>query len=66
MNPLSQAGWVWECLEADISPEKVQIVIGWMQGGKTTEGNGLLTKFYSQFGELLALKLTALFSDSTT
>lgn len=34
-------------------------------GGKTPGADGLPTKFYSQFGELLASKLTALISDFT-
>lgn len=53
-------------LEVDISLDEVQVAIGQLQGGKTPGADGLLTEFYSWYVELLAPKLTALFSGSTT
>lgn len=50
-------------LDADITLEEVQLAMGWLKGGKAPGTDGLPSEFYSNFMELLASKLTSLFSD---
>lgn len=50
-------------LEADVSPEEVQLAIGGLKGGKAPGADGLPSEFYSNFMEILAPKLTTLLSD---
>lgn len=52
-----------ERLEADTSLEEIQTAIGSLQAGKTLGLGTLPTEFYSTFAEIVAPKLTDLFSE---
>lgn len=52
-------------LEAGITLVEVHAAIGGLQGGKTPGADRLPMEFYSQYVDLLAPRLTALFSEFT-